>query len=302
MVVGALWGAGVLAEPAPKVVRLVPERSIGQSGSGPVEFRHPTALLATPAPGVLVVDTGNARVQHLSMVGELLWEAGGLGTEEGSLRRPTSAALATGLTYLVLDSLDGRVLEFHARGEFLGVGLVLEAVSERQVLGDIEPRALAVDRSGNAWIADRDGDRLLVFTPDWQFLYEVGGFGSGPLDFADPEAVAVTRDRVYVADSQNGRIQVLDPLGNAVDRWALPDTGVAAGVAVDPHGNVFVADAHLDRIVVFDPTGQVLATVGGSGTGLGAFQRPTGVCVADGRLVVAEADNDRLQVFHIDYE
>jgi DNA-binding beta-propeller fold protein YncE len=286
----------------PRVVALAAERTIGQSGTGPIEFHRPGGLVATPVGAVLVADTGNIRVQHVGLNGDLRWEAGGLGTEEGALGRPTAVALAASLNYLVLDSLGQQVLEFHARGEYLGVGIDLGTDAAFARLGDVEPRGIAVDRSGNVILSDRDGDRLLVFAPDWEFLYAVGGFGDDPQSFEDPEGVAVTRHRIFVADSMNGRVSVLDALGTFIAVWELPGGGMPVAVATDRHGNLFVADASGDRIVVFDPEGTVSCTAGATGAGAGSFRRPAGICVVDGRLVVAEADNDRLQVFRLRYD
>jgi len=303
-VVDAEPGRPAATRTASRVVALTPLRTLGESGSGDLEFHRPGFLATAPTVGdngVLVADVGNVRVELVDLTGRLIWEAGGLGTEEGFLRRPTAVAVATGLTYLVLDSLAGRVLEFHARGEFLGVGLdfSLPALADR--LGEVEPRDIVVLPSGNAIITDREGDRLLMFSPDWEFLYEVGGFGYDAESFQDPEGLAANRDYIWVADSMNGRVQRLDIFGGFVDAWSLPDGGLPVAVALDRHDNLFVADAERHRIVVFDPGGSVVCQMGERGRALGAFRRPSGVCVVDGHLVVADADNDRLQILKIDY-
>ncbi len=296
------FAAGRLTAAPSRPVALESERLIGVSGNGPAEFRRPAGLAATPVGGVLVADTGNTRVQHLDLEGKLLWEAGGLGTAEGAMRRPLAVAAATSLAYLVLDATGNQVLEFHARGDYLGIGLQLDQAALTTHVGEIEPRGLAVDRSGNAIISDREGDRLLVFDPTWEFLYEVGGFGSGAQNFAEPEGLAVTAERLYVADSMNGRVQVLDALGGFLHSWRLPDGGRPVAVAVDRFENLFVADAERDRIVVLGPAGDLILVVGQTGAEPGAFRRPSGLCIVEDRLVVADADNDRLQVLRIRYD
>jgi tripartite motif-containing protein 2/3 len=291
----------VSAASPPRPLALRFERAFGQSGTGPAEFYRPGGLAATPVGGILVADTGNVRVQHLTRTGEMHWEAGGLGTDEGAMGRPTAVAPAAGLDYLVLDSLGGAILQFHARGEYLGVAVNLAAGSLVDRLGEVEARGLAVDRSGGVLVSDRDGDRLLVFASDWAFQYQVGGFGDDAQSFEDPEGVAVARNRIFVADSMNGRVQVLDELGSFVDAWPLPGGGMPLAVAADRHGNVFVADAGHSRVVAFTSDGSLACTVGAAGDGLGSFRRPSGICVVEDRLVVADADLDRLQVFEIRY-
>jgi DNA-binding beta-propeller fold protein YncE len=174
-----------------------------------------------------------------------------------------------------------------------------EDLAER--VGPVEPRALTVDRSGNVLVTEAEGDRLLVFSPGWELLYVVGGFGGGAQDFEEPEGVAAAGERVFVADSGNGRVQVLDRLGRFLTTWELPGGGRPLGLAADQRGNLFVADATGHRVVVFGPGGTVVATFGAGGSGPGSFRGPAAVCVLDNKLLVADAENDRLVRLSIDY-
>jgi streptogramin lyase len=310
---------------------------IGRSGSGAGEFRRPLALAAAPTGGLLVTDAGNVRVQLIEVNGVQRWEAGGAGTDEGSLRRPVSAA-ASGLEVLILDGASGRVLQFHARGEFLGVALDLGDPRLDDQLGDIDARGIAVDRTGNLLVTDREGDRLLVFAPNRDLLYAAGGFGDGTQQFEDPESVVAGRSRIFVADSGNGRVQVLDLLGRFQASWPLPGGGRPVGLAIDDRGRLYVADAAQNRIVVFTEHGQVLAAdatraaadaregggnAGGNADdasgdagaaspsgdpggdaappppGEGSMRGPSGVAIVEDRLIVADSENDRLLAFAI---
>ncbi len=282
---------------------------IGKSGSGPGEFRRPLTLASAPTGGLLVTDAGNVRIQLIEVNGLQRWEAGGAGTDEGTLRRPVAAA-ASGLEVLILDGASGRVLQFHARGEFLGMVLDLGDPRLGDHLGDVDARGIAVDRTGNLLVTDREGDRLLVFAPNRDLLYAAGGFGEGAQQFEDPESVVAGRSRIFVADSGNGRVQVLDLLGRFQASWPLPGGGRPMGLAIDDHGRLYVADAAGNRVVVFTEHGQVLAADAAaawvSGVDLAsdaakgkALQGPSGVCVVEDRLIVADSENDRLLAFTI---
>ena len=82
-----------------------------------------------------------------------------------------------------------------------------------------------------------------------------------------PTSVAWAPDgRMFVADTNNKRIQQLDPAGHMVAEWPL--AGWQGGtrnepyLALDSAGNVLVTDPPGSRIVKFSPTGEPLAVAG----------------------------------------
>jgi len=291
--------AAASAAPDSDLVNLRFEALLGQSGTSPGEFHRPLALAPTAAGGILVADTGNSRVQCLDEAGAPLWEGGGIGTAEGILRRPTSAA-ATGLAVYVLDELGLAIHQFHARGEYQGVALDFRRPDLDDRLGQVVPRGLALGRSGSVLVTDAEGDRLLVFATDWALMQVIGGFGAGEQSFEDPEGVVAVGDRIYVADSGNGRIQVLDFMGRFITAWPLPGGGRPVGISLDAKGNLYAADQARHRVLVFAPSGKLLGAVGAEGRGPGSFRGPSGVCVIGDRLLVADSENDRLVRFAIE--
>ena len=106
-----------------------------------------------------------------------------------------------------------------------------------------------------------------------------------------------------MADSGNGRIQVLDldgrclqiigEMSDSAGSFALPK-----GIGVDRDGNIYVVDARFENVQVFDKTGQLLMAFGEEGRGRGAFWLPAGLAIDEqGRIWVADSGNHRLQVF-----
>ncbi|MCB1035215.1 MAG: hypothetical protein KDD47_15410, partial [Acidobacteria bacterium] len=60
----------------------------------------------------------------------------------------------------------------------------------------------------------------------------------------------------------------------------------------------WVADAHLDRVSLYQASGELLASLGGRGTGPAEFSFPAGIAAhPDGRVAVVDSFNRRLQVF-----
>lgn len=299
LAVPAGGAAAAPAQPDSQGVNLRFEALLGQSGTNPGEYHRPLALALTASGGLLIADTGNSRVVCLDGAGTPLWEGGGMGTEEGILRRPTSA-VATGLAVYVLDQLGLAIHQFHARGDYQGVALDFRRPDLEERLGSIDPRGLAIGRSGSVLVTDAEGDRLLVFAPDWALLQVIGGFGAGAQSFEDPEGVVAAGDRIYVADSMNGRIQVLDFMGRFIAAWPLPGGGRPIGLALGGGGDVYVADQAKHRVLVFAPSGKLLGAAGAEGRGPGSFRGPSGVCVIGDQLFVADSENDRLVRFAIE--
>jgi sugar lactone lactonase YvrE len=112
------------------------------------------------------------------------------------------------------------------------------------------PWALALDKSGNIYVADKDNFVIRKVTPDGRVSTFAGkpgesGFHDGPADsalFKDPRGVAVdSSGNVYVADTANNAVRKISAAGD-VSTIAIslsnPD-----GIAVDASGTVYVIDA-----------------------------------------------------------
>jgi predicted membrane-bound mannosyltransferase/DNA-binding beta-propeller fold protein YncE len=143
----------------------------------------------------------------------------------------------------------------------------------------------------------------------------LGGSGSDPGQFLAPRGIAPAPDgSLYVADSQNHRIQHFDSAGQIIGSWgtyASIDTSDAPGgtfnepwgVAVGPDGSVYVADTWNHRIQKFTADGEFV-TLWGSRTvaeGTLAFYGPRAIAVdGEGRVFVADTGNKRIVVFDSD--
>jgi streptogramin lyase len=187
------------------------------------------------------------------------------------------------------------------------------------------PEGVAVDGSGNVFVADSRNNTIRRITPAGVVTTLAGTAGSwGSADgtgaaarFNGPSGVAVDgAGNVFVADSDN-TIRKITPTravttfaGTADSTGSSDGTGATArfsspsGVAVDGAGDVFVADSDNNTIRKITPTRAVTTFAGtadstGSSDGTGAtarFSSPSGVAVdGAGNVFVADSGNNTIR-------
>jgi sugar lactone lactonase YvrE len=73
-------------------------------------------------------------------------------------------------------------------------------------------------------------------------------------------------------------------------------------LAIAPTGDLYVTDGYGNaRVHQFSPSGTLVRSWGAPGTGPGEFRLPHGIAIlADGRVLVADRENDRIQVFDLE--
>ncbi len=133
----------------------------------------------------------------------------------------------------------------------------------------------------------------------YRFTNMWGSEGAGDGQFNKPRGVAADQTgNIYVADSNNHRIQKFSSEGDFLIKWGSEGTGDGQffrpyDVVVDAEGYIYVADIN-HRIQKFDSEGTFLAKWGSKGTGDGEFESPTGVA-ADAKGNIYVTDSDRVQ-------
>ncbi len=160
------------------------------------------------------------------------------------------------------------------------------------------PWGVALDASGNVYVADAGNNRIQKFTSDGVYLSQWGDSGSANGQLHFPHHVAVdSSGNVYVADTYNHRVEKFSSDGTYLAQWGSQGSGdgqfqYPEGVALHA-GDVYVTDTGNHRIQKFTSTGVYVSQWGTIGNANGQFEAPRGVAVDDsGNVYVVDGDNE----------
>lgn len=152
--------------------------------------------------------------------------------------------------------------------------------------------------NGNILVSDGYvNSRVIEFNADGEYVRHWGSKGTGDGEFNLVHDVAVdTRQRIYVADRSNERIQVFDENGKFLEKW----TGIGApwGIYFAPRESaIYMCDGKYDRILKLNLEGQVLGVLGSWGKAPGKLDYAHSIAVdpSDSSIYTVEIKNWRVQ-------
>lgn len=163
------------------------------------------------------------------------------------LTNPGTVAVAPDGTIWTTDSDRFRVVGFNSDGTYKAT---LSGTNKTKF---ISPTDLAVDPSGNLYVAENTANRVIVTTPGGQELRVIR--------VQTPTAVAASADRILVGS--NGGFAILDKEGNplkVIGQQGHGDTQFdrVNGLAIGNDGRIFVVDTYNNRISAYDANGKRL--------------------------------------------
>ncbi len=135
---------------------------VGSRGSEPGRFDKPSGVAIGANGDVWVADRLNDRVQEFSEAGAYVGEFGVGGVEAGEMFEPDGVVVADG--YVWVGELGRDRVQVFSEGGVYAVGFGVEG-SEGEGLNLSAPMGLAVDASGDVWVADSGNDRVVEWKP-----------------------------------------------------------------------------------------------------------------------------------------
>lgn len=152
------------------------------------------------------------------------------------------------------------------------------------------PTGVAVSSTGDIFVSDGYGNaRVHRFSPEGELILSWGEPGAGPGQFRLPHNIWIDkRDRVWIPDRENHRVQIFDIDGNFLDEWI--DLWRPTHVFMDKDETVYISELSR-RISIFTIGGELLSRWGNESHSMvdPLFVGPHVICVdSRGDLYVGE--------------
>lgn len=292
------------------------------------QFSFPAGVAIDTQGSIYVADLGNHKIRKITSSGVVTTLAGTIqGFNDGSgtsaqFNYPSRVAVDVFGNVYVADR------DNHKIRKITSSGVVTTLAGSTQGYNDgpgasaqfDSPNDVAVDASGNVYVADSNNHKIRKITPDGEVTTLAGstvGFNDGTsanAQFDFPAGVALDdSENVYVVDFRNHRIRKIAPDGSVTtlagstagfndSTGANAQFNLPSDVAVDAFGNVYVTGTENHKIRKITPDGEVTTLAGSTvgfnnGTGASAqFNLPNSVTVdALGTVYVADLLNHKIR-------
>ena len=136
---------------------LLPDLSLGGSGSEPGQFAYPRGMAAASDGSLYVADSFNHRIQHFSADGRVLnaWggpsQGAGADAAPGTFQEPWGVAVAPDGSVYVADTWNHRVQKFTADGRFLLTCGARRGWATTRISSTVHARWRWTRRAGSTW-------------------------------------------------------------------------------------------------------------------------------------------------------
>jgi sugar lactone lactonase YvrE len=300
-------------------------------------FNNPSGIGIDGSGNLYVGDTGNNTIRKITPAGVVTTFAGTAGTAGSAdgtgaaaqFNNPASIAVDGSGNVYVSDQINSTVRKITPAGVVTTLAGTPGVPGSTDATGTVArfrtPSGLAVDSSGNVYVADSGNFTVRKITSAGVVTTLAGGValhgsadGTGTAArFYAPEGVAVdSGGNVYVTDAGNDTIRkvtsggtVTTVAGGVLLAGFADGTGSGArftspfGITIDGSGNLYVADTGNSTVRKVTPSAVVTTLAGtpgggfADGTGSAArFYSPTGIAVdASGNVFVADEANDTIR-------
>lgn len=263
---------------------------------------------------VYVAEVGGHRISVFDRSGTFIESFGQRGTLDQIgpyFERPYSVDVAEDGTIYVVDTWNYRIRSFSPDGEAQAIwGSPLTVginAPQEPVDGFWGPRDVALDPAGNVYVADTGNKRIRVYSPQGQWLRDIGAGGSAAGQLDEPSGLAIHPDgRLYIADTWNRRVSVFSTEGVYITNFPVrawyEDLGNRPYIAIDAERDyLYVTDPDAGRVLVYTTSGECVGAFGRpnrDNPNSAQFNTVGGITLdSDGNVYVTDLATGRLLMF-----
>jgi tripartite motif-containing protein 2/3/tripartite motif-containing protein 71 len=227
------------------------KKSFGSEGSSHGQFNGLQGVAVDDDDNILVVDTGNNRIQKFNSDGKFI---SAVVQDNLGFKSPLGIAIHPHSKKLYVTNSCNCI-------KILNPDLTLSSSFGSQGSGNgqfNQPSDVAFDSTGKTvYVTDMYNHRIQVFTAEGEYLRQFGRKGSGNGELSHPIGISVdNEDVVYVTELGNNRVSLFTnedqflksfgTYGNEPGKFHVP-----RGIALDKEEKVYVADHFNNRIQIF---------------------------------------------------
>ena len=160
-----------------------------------------------------------------------------------------------------------------------------------------------MDKDDNIYVSDMNNSSLFKFNKEGELMKVVGRKGTRPREFSDLSLIKIFDGTLYVCDSGNHRVQILNTELEYMNSFGCRSDGDGQfnepnDIAQDKAGNVYMTDTKKCHVQVFECFEQFLSTFSKKGAASKQLDCPCGICVGSDQFVyVCDNKNNCVSVF-----
>ena len=286
----------------------------GSSGDANGEFDYPSGI-TTNKTHIYIADTVNHRIQIFKACqdGQLYDNTGACYTPEpfefisiksmynvgevltGTLRFTNNI---TATNYIIIDgALDGITLNSNGTwaGEFLTptnlgthtIRIVAQYIVDDIVLESVKSFSFQVTLPCPVNQSfDRNTSSCIVVS--------FGSQGTASGKFDRPRAITTNNTHLYIADTENNRIQIFDINGSYITKFGSfggGDRNFKFPNGITTNGtHLYIADTDNHRVQIFDINGNFVKSFGAQGNGDGQFNTPRAIATNNTHIYISDTN------------
>jgi hypothetical protein len=255
-------------------------------------IKYPEGATCSDAGQVIVADTGNGRLLRYTYQDGAL--KGGAEVKLPQLSYPIRVQLNAKGEIFALDGKLHRIVRINPDGSFAGYFDPQRVAAPAAVV----PRSFKLDSSGNVYLLDIFGERVLVLDQSGNYLKKIE-FPDSTGFFSDL-AVNAGGD-VFLLDSVNSMVFVarkdataFTPLSKNLQEYMNFPTYITP----DNKGGLYMVDQNGGAVLTLGQDGSFTGRLLGLGWKEGQLYYPAQIClIGNDVMVVADRSNSRMQLF-----